>query len=106
MLIFSVRSESPAPLTPKDCDWPACARRIIAHLEKALSSGSAFDAKHSLQVLTTLFEQSHEAWTEVLWSRVADTIEVLLREGAVHGGHALVDLLLSMARWVLLGHQQ
>ncbi|KAJ6655923.1 hypothetical protein lerEdw1_004508 [Lerista edwardsae] len=106
MLILSVQSELSAPLTPKDCDWPACARRIIAHVEKALSSHSAFHVKHSLQVLTTLFEQSHDAWTEVLWMRVAETIETLLREGAAQSGHALVDLFLSMARSPAFSHPE
>ncbi|XP_066496789.1 BRCA1-associated ATM activator 1 isoform X2 [Tiliqua scincoides] len=98
LLIFSVRSELSGPLTTKDCDWPACARRIIVHIEESLQSHSASHIKQSLQVLTTLFEHSQDVWTEVLWSRIAETIETLLSEGAVQVGHSLVDLFLSMAR--------
>ncbi|XP_053131713.1 BRCA1-associated ATM activator 1 isoform X1 [Hemicordylus capensis] len=98
MLIFSMQSGSTGPPSTKDCNWPACARRIIAHVEASLESRSSSQVKHALQTLTTLFEHSQKEWTEVLWSRIAETVESLLREEAVQAGHYLVDLFLSMAR--------
>lgn len=98
MLVLSVQLECPGPLSTKDCDWPACARRILAHIERSLRSPSASQVKQALRVLTTLFERCQDEWTEVLWSRVAETMETLLKEEEVQAGHALVDLFLSMAR--------
>nr|XP_056722360.1 BRCA1-associated ATM activator 1 [Euleptes europaea] len=98
MLIFSVQSGRSRPLGTDDCEWPPCARRIVARLEESLCSCSASRANQSLKLLTTVFEQNQEAWTEVLWSRIAGAIESLLEEGSAQVGHALVDLVLSMAR--------
>lgn len=99
MLIFSVQAEVAHPLSIKDCDWPACARTILAHMEDSLQSHSASQIKHSLKLLTTLFDCNRDEWTGILWSRITDTIESLLKEEPSQGGHSLVDLLLSMARW-------
>ncbi|XP_060116450.1 BRCA1-associated ATM activator 1 [Heteronotia binoei] len=98
MLRFSVQSERSRPLGTDDCEWPACARRILSHLEESLRSGSASRANHSLKMLTTVFDQNQEVWTEVLWSRIAGTIKSLLQEESAQVGHSLVDLFLSMAR--------
>ncbi|XP_061456310.1 BRCA1-associated ATM activator 1 isoform X2 [Rhineura floridana] len=98
VLIFSVQSEPSRLLSSKDCDWPACARMIVARVEESLKSHSAVRVKHSLKLLTTLFEHNQDAWTEILWSRIAETVESLLREESVQAGHSLVDLFLSMAR--------
>ncbi|XP_044289676.1 BRCA1-associated ATM activator 1 isoform X2 [Varanus komodoensis] len=98
MLIFSVQSEPSRLLSTKDCDWPACARMIMARVEESLQSRAASRVQHSLKLLTTLFEHSQDAWTEVLWSWIADTVGSLLTEEPVLAGHSLVDLFLNMAR--------
>ncbi|XP_028562012.2 integrator complex assembly factor BRAT1 [Podarcis muralis] len=98
VLIFSVQSEPSRLLSSMDCDWPACTRMIVARIEESLKSHSASRAKHSLQLLTTLFEHNQDAWTELLWSRIAGTVESLLTEEPLQVGHQLVDLFLSMAR--------
>ncbi|XP_054849626.1 BRCA1-associated ATM activator 1 [Eublepharis macularius] len=98
VLVFSIPSARSRPLGTEDCEWPVCARRIVFHLEESLRSHSTSRTNQSVKLLTTLFEQTQEAWTEVLWSRIAETIESLLKEESAHVGHSLVDLLLSMAR--------
>uniref|UniRef100_A0A670ZQ73 BRCA1 associated ATM activator 1 n=1 Tax=Pseudonaja textilis TaxID=8673 RepID=A0A670ZQ73_PSETE len=98
LLIFSVESEPSRLLSSKDCDWPACARMMVARVEEALTSRSSSRIKHSLKLLMTLFEHSQDAWTEILWSRLAETVEALLMEDSVHVGPWFVDLFLSMAR--------
>lgn len=98
LLIFSVASEPSRLLSSKDCDWPACARMMVARVEEALKSSSSSRIKRSLKLLVTLFEHSQDAWTEILWSRLAETVEALLMEEPVQAGPWLVDLFLSMAR--------
>ncbi|XP_032086704.1 BRCA1-associated ATM activator 1 isoform X1 [Thamnophis elegans] len=98
LLIFSVASEPSRLLSSKDCDWPACARMMVARLEEALRSRSPSRIKNSLKLLTTLFEDSQDAWTEILWSRLAETVEALLMEEPAQAEPWLVDLFLSMAR--------
>ncbi|KAM6423708.1 integrator complex assembly factor BRAT1 [Liasis olivaceus] len=98
VLIFSVESEPSRLLSSKDCDWPACAQMMVARVEDALKSRSSSRVQHSLKLLTTLFEHNQDAWTEILWSRVAETVGALLTEEPVQAGHLLVDLFLSMAR--------
>ncbi|XP_062999696.1 BRCA1-associated ATM activator 1 isoform X2 [Elgaria multicarinata webbii] len=98
LLIFSVQSEPSRLLSTKDCDWPACARMIVARVEESLQSRSSSRVQHSLKLLTTLFEHNQDAWTEVLWSRIAETVGSLLTEEPILAGHSLVDLFLSMAR--------
>uniref|UniRef100_A0A6J0UD76 BRCA1-associated ATM activator 1 n=1 Tax=Pogona vitticeps TaxID=103695 RepID=A0A6J0UD76_9SAUR len=97
-LIFSAKSEPSRLLCPKDCDWPACARMIVARTEESLQSHSAASIQASLKLLITLFEQNQDPWTEILWSRIAETVESVLREDSVQAGHLLVDLFLSMGR--------
>ncbi|XP_025027507.1 BRCA1-associated ATM activator 1 isoform X1 [Python bivittatus] len=98
VLIFSVESEPSRLLSSKDCDWPACAQMMVARVEDALKSHSSSRVQHSLKLLTTLFEHNQDAWTEILWSRIAETVGALLTEEPVQAGHLLVDLFLSMAR--------
>ncbi|XP_039216511.1 BRCA1-associated ATM activator 1 isoform X2 [Crotalus tigris] len=98
LLIFSVESEPSRLLSPKDSDWPACARMMVARVEEALKSRSPSRIKHSLKLLMTLFEHNQDAWTEILWSRIAERVEALLVEEPVQAGPLLADLFLSMAR--------
>ncbi|XP_058013692.1 BRCA1-associated ATM activator 1 isoform X2 [Ahaetulla prasina] len=98
LLIFSVESEPSRLLSSKDCDWPACARMMVARVEEALMSRSTSRIKHSLKLLIMLFEHNQDAWTEILWSRIAETVEAVLMEEPIQAGPWLVDLFLSMAR--------
>ncbi|XP_063170763.1 BRCA1-associated ATM activator 1 [Candoia aspera] len=98
MLIFSVESEPSRLLSSKDCDWPACARMMVARVEEALRSVSPSRVERSLKLLMMLFEHSQDAWTEILWSRIAEAVGALLTEEPVQAGPLLVDLFLSMAR--------
>ncbi|XP_070811100.1 BRCA1-associated ATM activator 1 [Pituophis catenifer annectens] len=98
LLIFSVESEPSRLLSSKDCDWPACARMMVVRVEEALASHSSSRIKHSLKLLMTLFEHNQDAWTEILWSRIAETVEAVLMEEPIQAGPWLVDLFLSMAR--------
>ncbi|XP_042293467.1 BRCA1-associated ATM activator 1 isoform X2 [Sceloporus undulatus] len=98
LLIFSVQSEPSRLLCTKDCDWPACARMIVTRVEDSLKSHPVSHVTRSLKLLTTLFEHNQDPWTEVLWSRIAETVGSLLTEEPVQAGHSLVELFLSMAR--------
>ncbi|KAH0632003.1 hypothetical protein JD844_019986 [Phrynosoma platyrhinos] len=98
LLIFSVQSEPSRLLCTTDCDWPACARMIVARVEESLKSHPVSHVTHSLKLLTTLFEHNQDPWTEVLWSRIAETVGSLLTEEPIQAGHSLVELFLSMAR--------
>ncbi|XP_010201786.2 BRCA1-associated ATM activator 1 isoform X1 [Colius striatus] len=96
MLTLSVESETTKPLTTKDCNWPACARMIIKHIEDSLQSSSASDIEQSLKLLTGLFGSCRAAWTEVLWLGIAKQIESFLMEETVRAPHTLANLLLNM----------
>lgn len=98
ILTFSLQSETTSPLSMKDCSWPMCAQMIMAHIEKSLKSSSVSRIKQALKLLTSVFGCCHDQWTEILWSRIAEPIESLLKEEPVQTGHSLVDLFLSMAR--------
>ncbi|KAM3826928.1 integrator complex assembly factor BRAT1 [Vipera latastei] len=98
LLIFSVESEPSRLLSSKDSDWPACAGMMAARVEEALKSRSPSRIKQSLKLLMTLFEHNQDAWTEILWSRIAERVEALLMEEPVQAGPLLADLFLSMAR--------
>ncbi|NXW54993.1 BRAT1 protein, partial [Eurystomus gularis] len=97
MLTLSVETEMTKPAGTKDCDWPACARMIIKHIEDSLRSSSASHVEQSLKLLTSLFGSCRAAWTEVLWLGVAKQIESFLMEEPVQAQHMLANLLLKMA---------
>ncbi|NWI98029.1 BRAT1 protein, partial [Pitta sordida] len=98
VLTFSVESETSKPLSTKDCDWPACAQRIIKHIEASLQSSSASHVEPSLKLLTSLFGSCYAAWTEVLWLNIAKQIESFLVAETFQAQHLLGNLLLNMAR--------
>ncbi|XP_035195503.1 BRCA1-associated ATM activator 1 isoform X1 [Oxyura jamaicensis] len=98
MLTLSVESETTAPLSEKDCNWPACAQMIIKHIEDSLQSCSASRINQSLKLLTSLFGSCRATWTEVLWLRIAKQVESFLTEDSVQTRHMLADLLLNMSR--------
>ncbi|XP_035757218.1 BRCA1-associated ATM activator 1 [Egretta garzetta] len=97
MLTLSVESEMTKPLDTKDCDWPACAKMIIKHIEDSLQSSSASHIEQSLKLLTSLFGSCRAPWTEVLWLGVAKQVESFLTEETVQAQHMVANLLLNMA---------
>ncbi|XP_006034504.2 BRCA1-associated ATM activator 1 isoform X2 [Alligator sinensis] len=103
ILTFSLQSETTSPLSMKYCSWPMCAQMIMAHIEESLKSSSVSRIKQALKLLTSVFGCCHDQWTEILWSRIAEPIESLLKEEPVQTGHSLVDLFLSMARSPVFG---
>ncbi|KAF6080606.1 BRCA1 associated ATM activator 1 [Phyllostomus discolor] len=79
-------------------DWPACAQRIVGHIEEALCSAAAPRVTQALHVLSTTFGRCHGPWAPVLWERLSPPVARLLEKDPVLAAHALVDLLLSVAR--------
>lgn len=83
---------------PQACDWPACAQRIVGHMEEALRSPAAPRVARALNALTTTFGHCHSPWTQVLWAQLCPLVARLLEKDPIPAAHALVDLLLSVAR--------
>ncbi|XP_058425382.1 BRCA1-associated ATM activator 1 isoform X3 [Diceros bicornis minor] len=79
-------------------DWPACAQKIVGHLEESLRSTAPPQVTQALNVLTTTFGHCHSPWTRVLWERLGPLVACLLEEDPLPAAHSLVDLLLSVAR--------
>uniref|UniRef100_A0A8C0AJG8 BRCA1 associated ATM activator 1 n=1 Tax=Bos mutus grunniens TaxID=30521 RepID=A0A8C0AJG8_BOSMU len=83
-------------------DWPACARKIVCHLEDCLRSKATPRVMQALHVLTTAFGHCHGLWTQGLWVQLSPLVARLLEKDPVPAPHALVDLLLSVARSSML----
>ncbi|XP_023388556.1 BRCA1-associated ATM activator 1 isoform X2 [Pteropus vampyrus] len=83
---------------PQACDWPACAQRIVGHIEEALRSSATPRVARALNALTTMFGHCHSPWTQVLWVRLSPLVARLLEKDPIPAAHPLVDLLLSVAR--------
>lgn len=83
-------------------DWPACARKIVCHLEDCLRSEATPRVTQALHVLTTAFGHCHGLWTQGLWVQLSPLVARLLEKDPVPAPHALVDLLLSVARSSML----
>ena len=79
-------------------DWPACARKIVCYLEDCLRSEATPRVTQALHVLTTAFGHCHGLWTQGLWVQLSPLVARLLEKDPVPAPHALVDLLLSVAR--------
>ncbi|XP_039082067.1 BRCA1-associated ATM activator 1 isoform X2 [Hyaena hyaena] len=79
-------------------DWPACAQKIVGHIEESLRSAATPQIAQALNVLTTTFGHCHDPWTQVLWVRLSPLVACLLEKDPVPAAHSLVDLLLSVAR--------
>ncbi|XP_055984382.1 BRCA1-associated ATM activator 1 isoform X2 [Sorex fumeus] len=79
-------------------EWPPRALQIVAHLEESLRSSATERVTQALHVLTTTFGNSHEPWTQALWAQLSPLVASLLEEDPIPAAHALVDLLLSVAR--------
>ncbi|XP_004617306.2 BRCA1-associated ATM activator 1 isoform X1 [Sorex araneus] len=78
--------------------WPPRALRIVTHLEESLRSSATQQVTQALHVLTTVFGHSHEPWIQALWAQLSPLVTSLLEEDPIPAAHALVDLLLSVAR--------
>lgn len=90
---------------PQACDGPACAQKIVCHLEDSLRAAAAPQLTQALNVLTTTFGHCHGLWTPGLWGRLSPLVGHLLEKDPVPASHALVDLLLSVARSPVLSSE-
>ncbi|XP_024432629.2 BRCA1-associated ATM activator 1 isoform X2 [Desmodus rotundus] len=79
-------------------DWPACAQRVVGHIEESLCSTAAPRVTQALNVLSTVFGHCYSPWAQVLWVRLSPLVACLLEKDPVPAAHSLVDLLLSLAR--------
>uniref|UniRef100_K7BNY7 BRCA1-associated ATM activator 1 n=1 Tax=Pan troglodytes TaxID=9598 RepID=K7BNY7_PANTR len=79
-------------------DWPACAQRIMDHVEESLCSAATPKVTQALNVLTTTFGRCQSPWTEALWVRLSPRVACLLERDPIPAAHSFVDLLLCVAR--------
>ncbi|XP_047570025.1 BRCA1-associated ATM activator 1 isoform X4 [Lutra lutra] len=93
-----MRGPAERPPSLQADDWPACAQKIVGHIEESLRSTAAPQITQALNVLTTTFGHCHDPWTQVLWVRLHPLVAALLEKDPVPAAHSLVDLLLSVAR--------
>lgn len=98
VLDLAMRGPAEGLACPQARDWPACAWKILCHLEDCLCSEAAPRVTQALHVLTTAFGHCHGLWTQGLWARLSPLVARLLEKDPVPAPHALVDLLLSVAR--------
>uniref|UniRef100_A0A8C9Q4P5 BRCA1-associated ATM activator 1 n=1 Tax=Spermophilus dauricus TaxID=99837 RepID=A0A8C9Q4P5_SPEDA len=98
ILALSMRGEAVERCSPQGSAWPACAQKIVSHVEESLRSTDTPQVTQALNVLTTTFGRCHSPWTEVLWDQLSPLVACLLERDPVPAGHSLVDLLLSVAR--------
>ncbi|XP_042096234.1 BRCA1-associated ATM activator 1 isoform X3 [Ovis aries] len=98
VLDLALRGPAEGHVCPQAWDWPACARKVVCHLEDCLRSEAAPRVTQALHVLTTTFGHCHGLWTQGLWARLSPLVARLLEKDPVPAPHALVDLLLSVAR--------
>lgn len=98
VLDLAMRSPAEGRGCPQARDWPACAQRIMGHLEDCLCSEAAPRVTQALHVLTTAFGHCHGLWTQGLWVQLSPLVARLLEKDPMPAPHALVELLLSVAR--------
>ncbi|XP_054418755.1 BRCA1-associated ATM activator 1 [Pteronotus mesoamericanus] len=98
VLGLCMRGPAAGPPGPQAGDWPACAQKIVGHVEESLCSTATPRVTQALNVLTTTFGHCHSPWTQVLWVRLSPLVARLLEKDPIPAAHALVDLLLSVAR--------
>lgn len=106
ILGLSMQGPADRPPSLQAGDWPACAQKIVGHIEESLRSMATPQITQALNVLTTTFGHCHDPWTRVLWVRLSPLVAGLLEKDPVPAAHSLVDLLLSVARSVPLGGQE
>ncbi|XP_059752431.1 BRCA1-associated ATM activator 1 isoform X4 [Balaenoptera ricei] len=98
ILDLAMRGPAEGRCSPQACDWPACAQKIVCHIEDSLCSMATPQVTQALNVLTTVFGHCHGLWTQGLWVRLSPLVARLLEKDPVPASHSLVDLLLSVAR--------
>ncbi|XP_024619291.1 BRCA1-associated ATM activator 1 isoform X2 [Neophocaena asiaeorientalis asiaeorientalis] len=98
ILDLVMRGPAEGRRSPQACDWPACAQKIVGHIEDSLCSTDIPQVTQALSVLTTAFGHCHGLWTQGLWVRLSPLVARLLEKDPVPASHSLVDLLLSVAR--------
>ncbi|KAJ8792712.1 hypothetical protein J1605_019532 [Eschrichtius robustus] len=98
ILDLAMRGPAEGRCSPQACDWPACAQKIVCHIEDSLCSIATPQVTQALNVLTTVFGHCHGLWTQGLWVRLSPLVARLLEKDPVPASHSLVDLLLSVAR--------
>ncbi|XP_069503699.1 BRCA1-associated ATM activator 1 isoform X2 [Ambystoma mexicanum] len=106
ILITSLQLDMQIPLKSGTCDWPTCARGVLAYLENSLSSKTPARVTQSLKSLTAIFGGCNLECTEVIWLQMEDSVGSLVVEKSVYAESALVDLLLSVARSPVFGHPE
>ncbi|XP_054350527.1 BRCA1-associated ATM activator 1 isoform X5 [Pongo pygmaeus] len=79
-------------------DWPACAQKIMDHVEESLCFTATPKVTQALNVLTTTFGRCQSPWTEALWVRLSPRVACLLERDPIPAAHSFVDLLLCVAR--------
>nr|XP_031327171.1 BRCA1-associated ATM activator 1 isoform X6 [Camelus dromedarius] len=98
ILALAMRGPAEGHPSPQGCDWPACAQKIVCHVEDSLRSTATPQVTQALNVLTTTFGHCHSPWTQGLWVRLSPLVACLLEKDPIPASHSLVDLLLSVAR--------
>ncbi|XP_062945863.1 BRCA1-associated ATM activator 1 [Cynocephalus volans] len=98
ILALSMCSRAKGHSGPVGGDWPACAQKIVGHIEESLHSATTPQVTQALNVLTTTFGRCHNPWTEALWTRLNPLVACLLERDPIPAAHSLVDFLLSVVR--------
>ncbi|XP_031532642.2 BRCA1-associated ATM activator 1 isoform X3 [Vicugna pacos] len=98
ILALAMQSPAEGHPSPQGCDWPACAQKIVCHVEDSLHSTATPQVTQALNVLTTTFGHCHGPWTQGLWVRLSPLVACLLEKDPIPASHSLMDLLLSVAR--------
>ncbi|XP_021535812.2 BRCA1-associated ATM activator 1 isoform X2 [Neomonachus schauinslandi] len=98
ILGLSMQGPAGGPPSLQAGDWPACAQKIVGHIEESLRATATPQITQALNVLTTTFGHYHDPWTQVLWVQLSPLVAGLLEKDPVPAAHSLVDLLLSVAR--------
>ncbi|XP_064449452.1 BRCA1-associated ATM activator 1 isoform X4 [Mirounga angustirostris] len=98
ILGLSMQGPAGAPPSLQAGDWPACAQKIVGHIEESLRATATPQITQALNVLTTTFGHCHDPWTQVLWVQLSPLVAGLLEKDPIPAAHSLVDLLLSVAR--------
>uniref|UniRef100_A0A8C5L1L8 BRCA1-associated ATM activator 1 n=1 Tax=Jaculus jaculus TaxID=51337 RepID=A0A8C5L1L8_JACJA len=98
ILALSLQDVAPGALHPEGSTWPACAQKIVGHVEESLRSTASPQVTQALNVLTSTFGRCHSPWTRALWGQLSPLVAHLLERDPIPAIHSLVDLLLSVAR--------
>lgn len=98
ILALSMQGGAPGSPVPEAATWPMCAQKIVNHVDESLHAKATPQVTQALNVLTTTFGRCHNPWTGVLWERLSPPVARLFERDPIPAVHALMDLLLSVAR--------